>query len=139
MCKQIFIMQLKYSKNTFRSRCSISCTLELLGDKWTLLIIRDSLLLKLTSFNDFRSSPERIASNILSDRLDKLVRNGIMTKTKNESNKLKYDYVLTKIGLDLEPIVMAIADWGHRNIVGTNNAVDEAEAFINKQIKKQLT
>lgn len=62
-----------------------------------------------------------------------------MTKTKNESNKLKYDYVLTKIGLDLEPIVMAIADWGHRNIVGTNNAVDEAEAFINKQIKKQLT
>ena len=130
-------MQLNYSENTFRSKCSISCALELLGDKWTLLIIRDSLLLKLTSFNDFRSSPEKIASNILSDRLEKLVRNGIMTKTKNESNKLKYDYVLTKMGLELEPIVMTLANWGHKNIAGTNNAIDEATIFINKQIKQK--
>ena len=126
-------MQPSLSNKVFRSKCSISCSLELIGDKWTLLIIRDALLLKLTSFNDFRASPEKIASNILSDRLNKLVSNGIMTKSKNPGNKLKFDYSLTEMGLELEPLVMEMASWGHKNIAGTNNAVEQARKYLSKK------
>ena len=90
-------------------------------------------LLKLTSFNDFRASPEKIASNILSDRFEKLVKNGIMDKKKNQNNKLKFDYILTKMGLELEPIVMGLVSWGYKNITGTNNAVHETRKYLNRK------
>ncbi len=107
-----------------RSNCSIACSLDVLGDKWTLLIIRDALFLNKKSFNEFRYSPEKIASNILANRLEKLVENGIMKKSPNEANKLKYDYVLTEKGQQLKPIILALAEWGYENIEGTNAASD---------------
>ena len=115
-------MQLKYNKNNNRSNCSISCALEIIGDKWTLLIIRNIIIGKSKSFGDFRASPEKIASNILSDRLEKMVSNGILKKRVNKENKLKFDYTLTKVGKELEPVIMAISTWGHQTIKGTISA-----------------
>ena len=115
-------MQLKYNKNKYRSNCSISCALEIIGDKWTLLIIRDIIIGETKSFGDFRSSPEKIASNILSDRLEKMVSYGILIKRVNKKNKLKFDYTLSKIGKELEPVMMAISKWGHQSINGTQSA-----------------
>jgi len=114
-------MQLSYKKTNFRSACSISCALEIIGDRWTLLIIRDILFGESKSFGDFRSSPERIATNILSNRLEKLVSYGILKKSVNKENRLKYDYELTDIGLGLEPIIRAIGEWGHTTIDGSRS------------------
>lgn len=117
-------MQLNHKEKKFRSPCSISCSLEIFGDKWTLLIVRDAMFNGYTSFTQFRNSMEKIASNILTDRLEKLVSNGILTKVSNPTNQLKYDYNLTEKGLELKPILLAIGKWGFENIEGTNNVED---------------
>ena len=117
-------MQLIFNEKINRSKCSISCALDLLGDKWTLLIIRDALFKGYTSFGQFRNSTEKIASNILTARLEKLVSNGILTKTKHPTNQLKFDYKLTDIGQRLEPVLMVLAEWGFENIEGANNVED---------------
>ena len=117
-------MQLRYTEHKFRSPCSISCALEILGDKWTLLIVRDALFKGYSSFGQFRDSTEKIASNILTNRLDKLVSNGIFTKNKNVDNGLKYDYELTELGIKLEPVLLSIGNWGYKNIDGVNNVQD---------------
>ena len=114
-------MQLNFDKKKFRSKCSVSCALDLIGDKWTLLIIRDALFKEYTSFNQFRNSTEKIASNILTSRLEKLVSNGILTKTKNRTNQLKYDYKLTDIGMNLKPVLLALGKWGFESIDNVNN------------------
>ena len=67
-----------------RSTCPISGVLDLLGDKWTLLIIRDALFKKFTTYGEFQSSPEKISSNILAERLKRLVDNGIFEKVKDK-------------------------------------------------------
>ena len=120
-------MQLRFTEQDFRSPCSISCVLEILGDKWTLLIVRDALFKGYTSFGQFRDSTEKIASNILTNRLDKLVSNGIFTKKRNSKNGLKYDYELTEEGLKLEPILLAIGKWGYENIDDVNKVQDIIE------------
>jgi DNA-binding HxlR family transcriptional regulator len=56
-----------------------------------------------------------------------------MTKSKNPGNKLKFDYTLTEMGLELEPLVMVLASWGHKNIAGTNNAVEQAREYLSKK------
>ena len=127
-------MQLNYKNLNARSKCSISCTLEIIGDKWTLLIVRDALYLGKTSFNEFRYSPEKIASNILTNRLEKLVQWGIMSKTQNADNKLKFDYILTERGLQLKPILLALGKWGKDCIRGTNDVQKEVEKY--KQLRK---
>ena len=121
-------MQVNLSDIDFRSKCAISCALEIIGDKWTLLIIRDAIFMNSESFGEFCSSPEKIASNILSDRLEKLVSFGLMEKTKNPDNKLKYDYGLTDKGKKLEPILFALGKWGYEHIRGTSD--------MKEQIKK---
>ena len=117
-------MQPKLEKNNFRSQCSISCALEIIGDKWSLLIIRDAMILNKKSFNEFRYSKEKIASNILSNRLAKLVECGIFEKRENEDKKSKIDYLLTERGRSLEPILIAIGNWGYDNIMDVNNSAD---------------
>ena len=126
-------MQLRFTEHNFRSPCTISSVLDILGDKWTLLIVRDALFKGYTSFGQFRDSTEKIASNILSNRLDKLVSNGILTKNRNSQNGLKYDYELTETGLKLEPVLLAIGDWGFENIVGVNNVQDTIALYKAKE------
>ena len=122
-------MQLKFDKRQFRSKCSVSCSLDLIGDKWTLLIIRDAMFKGYTSFNQFRNSTEKIASNILAARLEKLVSNGILTKTKNPTNQLKFDYELTDIGLNLRPVLLALGKWGYESIDNVNNMNDVIKEY----------
>ena len=92
-----------------RSDCPVSCTLDLVGDKWSLLIIRDMMFFGKTTYNEFLDSNEGIATNILNDRLIKLSKIGLITYTGAAKRK---KYALTKWGQDLKPILEAIAMFG---------------------------
>lgn len=99
------------TSNTFRSGCPINLGLEVFGDKWTLLIIRDMMFAGKRHFREFLASAEGISSNILSDRLAMLVENGILTRTEDPGHKLKAIYSLTEKGIDLLPIIAQISRW----------------------------
>ncbi|MBX7226872.1 MAG: helix-turn-helix transcriptional regulator [Chitinophagales bacterium] len=94
-----------------RSDCPLNCFLELLGDKWTLLILRDVLFFGKRHFSEFLASRESIATNILSDRLSSLVENGFLVKAPDAFNKQRNNYLPTKKAEGLKPVLMAIADW----------------------------
>lgn len=93
-----------------RSPCPVSCTLDLLGDRWTLLVVRDLLLGK-TRFKDFLASPEAIPTNILSERLNRLLQHSVAVQVSTEGSR-HLSYELTDKGRALLPIVKEIKDWG---------------------------
>jgi DNA-binding HxlR family transcriptional regulator len=95
-----------------RSDCPISCALDVFGDKWSLLIIRDIMLRGKLSYSEFLTSEEKIATNILVNRLSVLERENILVKQVAPTNKSKFVYSLTEKGIDLLPIVIEIMDWG---------------------------
>ena len=99
-------------KITRRSTCPISTTLDILGDKWTLLIIRDLMFKGKRTYGEFLQSEEKIATNILADRLLILEKNRIVEKRAFPGNKAKYLYQLTPKGIDLMPILFEIILWG---------------------------
>lgn len=101
-----------------RSSCPITNVLDLLGDKWTLLVIRDLVLGK-RRYQEFLSSPEEMASNILAERLNRLQASGLIRRRAYQRNPIRYEYVLTKKGKALEPILEAIVAWGKRQYPGT--------------------
>jgi len=98
----------------FRSNCPLSRTLDVIGDKWTLLVLRDIIAFQKTTFKEISKMPEGIATNILSDRLRKLVKDGFVTKTKSKTNKLVYHYMPTSKALDLMPAVMLMREWSEK-------------------------
>ncbi|NRA56752.1 MAG: helix-turn-helix transcriptional regulator [Phycisphaerales bacterium] len=100
-----------------RSCCPVACTLDLLGDRWTLLVVRD-LFRGVDRYSAFARSPEGIATNILADRLDDLVANGIAERFVPTGQK-RARYRLTDAGRELEPLLRAVADWGLKHIPGT--------------------
>lgn len=95
-----------------RSDCPISCSLDIFGDRWSLLIIRDIMLRGKVSYSEFLESEEKIATNILVNRLTVLESEKILLKEVSPANKSKYVYSLTQKGADLLPIVIEIMDWG---------------------------
>jgi DNA-binding HxlR family transcriptional regulator len=95
-----------------RSDCPISCSLDVIGDKWSLLIIRDVMLRGKMSYSEFLNSEERIATNILVSRLTILEDEKILVKDVSPENKSKYIYSLTQKGADLMPIIIELMDWG---------------------------
>ena len=99
---------------TGRSRCPISTTLDILGDKWTLLIIRDLMLTGKRTYSEFLQSEEKIATNILADRLLILEKSGIIEKKAFPGNKVKNLYQLTPKGIDLMPVLFEIILWGDK-------------------------
>jgi DNA-binding HxlR family transcriptional regulator len=101
-----------------RSSCPITNVLDLLGDKWTLLVIRDLVLGK-RRYQEFIDSPEEMASNILADRLNKLQTAGLVSRRAYQKNPVRYEYFLTKRGKELEPILEAILVWGKKQYPGT--------------------
>lgn len=101
-----------------RSPCPIANTLDILGDKWTLLIIRDAFAGKAT-YGDFHMSPENIPTNILADRLKRLVEYGILEKKPYQQRPVRYVYRLTGKGRLLGPVLKEIIHWGKNNIIGT--------------------
>lgn len=101
-----------------RSPCPVSCSLDILGDRWTLLVIRD-LMLGRSRFKEFATSPEGIPTNILSDRLERLVQHGIAEKVPASEGAKRQIYRLTDKGLALKPVLRAITRWGLRWEEGT--------------------
>jgi DNA-binding HxlR family transcriptional regulator len=101
-----------------RSVCPITNSLDLLGDKWTLLIVRDLVLGK-KKYQEFLSSPEGIATNILADRLKRLQEAGIIVRKAYQHNPVRYEYVLTNKGGDLKSVLKILASWGLKNFPGT--------------------
>lgn len=98
-----------------RSGCPINLTLEVVGDKWSLLIIRDIIFGGRRHFREFLTqSDEGIASNILADRLKRLVDQGILSKADDPSHKQKAIYSLTEQGIELLPILAQMAAWGRK-------------------------
>src|SRR5215469_3595982 len=99
-----------------RSGCPVSIALEVFGDRWSLLMVRD-----FRSFKDFLGSGEGIASNILADRLRKLERAGIVLSEPGESDGRRVNYRLTGKGIDLAPVVLDLLIWGARHeLTGTS-------------------
>lgn len=101
-----------------RSCCPIACTLDIVGDKWTILIVRDMLLGR-QHFKEFMASPEKIASNILTNRLERLVAYDLVEKFASPDVLGREAYRLTVKGRSLQPLVRLIANWGLRNLPGT--------------------
>lgn len=97
-----------------RSDCPISCSLEIWGDKWSLLIVRDLMFAKQCTYGDFLKSDEKIATNILASRLQTLEGHGIITKLNHPDNKAKVLYKLTQKGIDLLPLMIEINLWAEK-------------------------
>ena len=101
-------------KITRRSTCPISSTLDILGDKWTLLIVRDLMYKGKKTYGEFLQSEEKIATNILADRLLVLEKTGIVEKKAFPGNRVKNLYQLTPKGIDLMPTLLEIVLWGDK-------------------------
>jgi DNA-binding HxlR family transcriptional regulator len=98
-----------------RSECVINLMVEMFGDKWSLLIIRDIIFVNRRHFRELLTkSMEGIASNILADRLQRLVKQGIIVKSHDASHKQKAIYSLTERGIELLPLMMEMVAWGHK-------------------------
>jgi len=97
-----------------RSDCPISNSLDIWGDKWSLLIIRDLMFAKECTYGDFLKAPERIATNILASRLQTLEENRIIEKLVHPDSKAKVLYRLTRKGIDLLPIMIEINLWAEK-------------------------
>jgi DNA-binding HxlR family transcriptional regulator len=114
-----------------RSHCPINYALEIFGDSWTLLIIRDLMFKGKNHYGDFLTSNEKMSTNILADRLKKLELNGLVTKSVDEANRSKVLYSLTDKGRDLLPIMMEITAWSGKYDKKTN-----APNSLLEQLKK---
>src|ERR1700733_3574820 len=98
-----------------RSECVINLTVEIFGDQWSLLVIRDIIFMNRRHFRELLTkSVEGIASNILADRLQRLVQQGIIVKSQDPSHKQKAIYSLTERGIELLPLLMEIVAWGNK-------------------------
>ena len=97
-----------------RSGCPISLSLELLGDRWTLLIVRDLVFAGKTHFREFLQSDEGISSRTLAERLQTLQDEGIVTRSDDPTHKLKAIYRLTEAGIDLLPVLATLGAWGSK-------------------------
>ena len=118
----------------WRSICPITNTLDLLGDKWTLIIIRDLFLGKHT-YSEFQGSPEGIPTNILAARLKRLLENDLIEKDAYQERPVRYAYSLTDKGKTLAPVVKEIVKWGLNNIPGTDDRLAK-EYLANKKSLK---
>jgi DNA-binding HxlR family transcriptional regulator len=104
-----------------RSICPVACSLDLIGDRWTLLLIRDLFAGK-TRFGELLASPEHIPTNILADRLKRLEHAKLISSAPYNAHPPRFEYRLTAAGRELQPVVDAIATWGLGQFPGTRRA-----------------
>lgn len=102
-----------------RSPCPISCTLDLLGDRWTLLIIRDMMFFGKQRYEEFLESPEGISTNILANRLKLLEELGLAEKQPYSNHPRRMNYRLTEKGKSLRPVLKVMIAWGLKQIADT--------------------
>ena len=127
-----------------RSLCPISLALDVIGDKWSLLILRDLMFAGKSHYRELLQSDEGISSNILAERLKRLVEAGLLTKTDDPSHKQKAIYRLTAMGIDLLPAIAQLGIWGRKYLPVTKESEVAAAALekggpeLLKTIKAQL-
>jgi DNA-binding HxlR family transcriptional regulator len=124
-----------------RSYCGVSSTLDIIGDKWSLLIIRDILFNHKSTFGDFLNSDEKIATNILTDRLTFLEAEGIILKKEHPDSKAKYLYQLTPKGIDLLPVLMEMVVWSDKYLEISERGKDFARKIRDnkEELIKKIT
>ncbi len=130
--------------NKFRSGCPISSTLDVIGDKWSLLIIRDMLIRHKKTFKEMSDSEERIAPSVLSARLKLLESYQLIFKTKTAENKKENIYLLTDKGIELCPIIIEFSVWGNRwmrefNQIDIIGGIDAEKSLIIKTVQDNYT
>jgi DNA-binding HxlR family transcriptional regulator len=118
-------------KQLKRSECPVSCSLDIWGDKWSLLIVRDLMFAKECTYGDFLKAPEGIATNILASRLHVLEENKIIEKLAHPDSKAKVLYKLTKKGIDLLPVMIEINLWAEKYY-----SIPEDRKVLLKEVKK---
>lgn len=114
----------------FRSSCPISSTLDLFGDKWTLLIVRDLLEYGSRTYKDFSQAEEHISSARLADRLKKLEEIGVLSKNNHPTNKKVFIYELNEKGKDLAPIIVEYFVWGAKHL--KEHVSEESQLYADK-------
>nr|WP_198008779.1 helix-turn-helix domain-containing protein [Methylocystis rosea] len=107
-----------------RSGCPIATALDIFGDRWTLVIMRDLAMGK-TRFGDFSQSPERIPTNVLTDRLLRLEEFGLIEKSPYQEHPIRYDYAVTQKGAELLPVLQAVCKWANKHLPGTWKTPDK--------------
>ncbi|HEU4421874.1 MAG TPA: helix-turn-helix domain-containing protein [Pilimelia sp.] len=112
-------------RRTYAQECSIARTLEIVGERWTFLIIRDALL-GVSRFDTFLGGLG-IARNVLADRLNTLVDNGIFERVPYQDRPLRHEYHLTAKGRDLTTIILSLMQWGDRHLAGDHGPPRLAE------------
>ena len=98
-----------------RSGCPVNMALEVFGDRWSLLIVRDLMVRGFRTFHDFENAGEGIATNILADRLRSLCNAGIVEREPDETDRRRMNYRLTEKGIDLAPVLLEMLIWGARH------------------------
>jgi DNA-binding HxlR family transcriptional regulator len=101
-----------------RSGCPIATSLDIVGDRWTLVIVRDLLTGK-ARFSEFLASPERVTTNILTDRLASMEASGLVAKTAYQQHPKRFEYVLTRKGEALLPVLQEMCRWANAHMRGT--------------------
>ncbi len=103
---------------SFRSDCALAKTLDIVGDKWSLVVIRD-LMMGASTYGDLQNRPESIPTNILAARLKRLQSLGMIEKVLYQERPNRYRYALTDLGWSLKPVLLSIAKWGLTHIEGS--------------------
>jgi DNA-binding HxlR family transcriptional regulator len=111
----LFFMKQKVEEICRRSACAISMALENIGDKWSLLILRDLMFTEKRTYGELQSSDEKIATNILADRLSSLEASGLIRKAANPANGRRSLYFLTEKGIDLLPVIIELRQWSEKH------------------------
>jgi DNA-binding HxlR family transcriptional regulator len=122
---------MKYMKKRTPTICPVVFSLDILGDKWSLVVLRDILLRNKSHFREFLTSEERIASNILSTRLESLVSEGLLIKKVDPLNKSAAIYIPTQKMLDLLPMLLELMRWGIKYNPDTNPSSPIINQLIN--------
>jgi DNA-binding HxlR family transcriptional regulator len=117
----------------FRSQCPVASALDLFGDKWSLLIIRDLFAKRESTFKDFAQAPEKISTARLSDRLRKLEGLGIISKDNHPTNKKVYIYKLLPKGRDLFPVIAEYILWSYKHL---NDHMSESTRQLAEELLK---
>lgn len=116
-------------RQDFRCNCPFTSALDILGDKWILVIVKQMLIEGKETFKDFTESEESIATNILSAKLKFLEEVGLIIKTQRPNNKKTNLYLLTEKGLSLTPILVELATWSDKNLRDMHPTIVEGESM----------
>jgi DNA-binding HxlR family transcriptional regulator len=113
-----------------RSGCPVNLSLEIFGDRWTLLVLRDIIFADARHYRELLNGPERISSNILADRLAMLVQHGLLTRSDDPSHKQKITYSLTEQAIELLPVLAQLIAWGMRHLLVGEEYAARGEVLV---------